>query len=147
MPPESDELSQDIKEIKWHQEAIDASMEMLIRANRKQILAEILEFFGTSKRRAQVYLAVDGEHSVNAIADLLQMKHQNVSRDLMQLKDFGLIEIKSVSGGTIVYRKRKIDRVVGLSRELERKFQLKELVHEPSGPTPQEDSGGGPQLP
>ena len=46
MSPESDELSQDIKEIKWHQEAIDASMEMLIRANKKQILIEILGFFG-----------------------------------------------------------------------------------------------------
>src|SRR5437867_1699066 len=134
MSPESDELSQDIKEIKWHQEAIDASMEMLIRANKKQILTEILGFFGNSKRRAQVYLAVDGERSVAAIAGLLTMKGPNVSSELTLLKDFGLIEVKSVSGPAIVYKKRKIDRILGVGRELEQIFRLKENSHGAAGP-------------
>ncbi len=133
MSPESDELSQDIKEIKWHQEAIDASMEMLIRANKKEILAEILGFFGNSKRRAQVYLAVDGERGVAAIATLLAMKGPNVSAELTLLKEFGLIEVKSASGSAVVYKKRKIDRILGLSRELQRIFKLKENSHGDAG--------------
>src|SRR5438132_1151418 len=62
MAPESDQLSQDIREIKWHQEAIDGSMELLIRANKKSILGEILSFFGDARRRADVYTEMLAEN-------------------------------------------------------------------------------------
>lgn len=144
MAPESDQLSQDIKEIKWHQEAIDSSMELLIRANKEPILAEILSFFGDSKRRAEVYLAVDGTKSVAEIADLLRMKQPNVSRELSILKDLGLIEVGPSTETTIVYKKRRIDRILGLSKELQRVFDLRERVDAAAGPTPQNDTGIGP---
>jgi len=123
-------------------------MEMLIRANKKEILTGILEFFGSSKRRAQVYLAVDGERSVAAIAALLKMKGPNVSAELTRLKEFGLIEVKSVSGLSMIYKKRKLDRILGISRELERIFKLRENSHGMAGPntqaSPNPDTGLSP---
>jgi len=108
----------------WHQEAIDNAMELLIRANKAAILSEALAFFGTSKRRAEVYLAADGNKTVSAIAESLRMKGPNVTRDLSLLKDFGLIEVNRMEGSSIVYKKRRIDRIIGLSSELRKKFEL-----------------------
>lgn len=144
MAAESDQLTQDIREIKWHQEAIDSSMELLIRANKGPILNEILSFFGDSKRRAEVYVTVDGEKNVSDIANQIQMKSQNVSTELTLLKDFGLIEIGKLTGPTIIYKKRRIDRILGLTRELRRKFELNVRAGEKAEPTAEEGTGSGP---
>jgi DNA-binding transcriptional ArsR family regulator len=144
MVPESDELSQDIREIKWHQEAIDSSMELLIRANKAPILAEILSFFGNSRRRAEVYLAVDGDLSVSDIATELQMKPPNVSTELTLLNDFGLIETGKLDGPTIIYKKRRIDRILGLTKELRKKFELQVSAGERAEPSAEEGTGSSP---
>lgn len=122
---ESEEVARDIREIKWHQEAIDSSMELLIKANRETILAEIMSFFGRSKRRAQVFLVVDGKRTVEDIAQLLDMKRPNVSRELTKLKKEGLVEIKRITKeGYYVYKKRRVDRILGISRTLRKKFEI-----------------------
>src|SRR5438309_11533565 len=141
MAPESDQLSQDIREIKWHQEAIDGSMELLIRANKKSILGEILSFFGDARRRAEVYLAIDEQRTVSGIADLLHMKGSNVSRELSLLKDFGLIAIAKLTESSIVYTKRRIDRILSLSKELRQKFDLKVSMGEAAEPTSHNNVG------
>jgi len=141
MSPESDQLSQDIREIKWHQEAIDSAMEHLIRGNKGPILAEIMSFFGTSKRRAEVYLAVDGEKTVSEIARQLGMKGPNVSTDVSLLKDYGLIQVKGVSGSGVVYKKHRIGKIVGLSKELERKFALRAPAGEKAEAAQEESAG------
>ena len=122
---ESDEVAKDIREIKWHQEAIDSSMELLIKANRDAILSEIMKFFGRSKRRAEVFLAVDGKRTVEDIAELLSMKGPNVSRELTKLKEEGMIEIKRITKeGYYVYKKRRVDKILGISQKLRRKFNI-----------------------
>lgn len=122
---ESEEVARDIREIKWHQEAIDSSMELLIKANRETILAEIMSFFGRSKRRAQVFLVVDGKRTVEDITQLLDMKRPNVSRELTKLKKEGLVEIKRITReGYYVYKKRRVDRILGISRTLRKKFEI-----------------------
>ena len=122
---ESEEVARDIREIKWHQEAIDSSMELLIKANRDTILAEIMNFFGRSKRRAQVFLAVDGKRTVEDIVQLLDMKSPNVSRELTKLKKEGLVEIKRITReGYYVYKKRRVDRILGISRTLRKRFEI-----------------------
>lgn len=121
---ESDELARDIREIKWHQEAIDSSLELLIKANRNAILDEIMNFFGRSKRRAQIFLAVDGKRTVQNITELLHMKKPNVSADLTRLKEEGLIEIKKITKEGYIYKKRRVDRILGISRKLRKKFGI-----------------------
>jgi len=122
---ESDEVARDIREIKWHQEAIDSSMELLIKANRESILSEIMKFFGRSKRRAEVYLLVDGKRTVEDITELLGMQKPNVSAEISKMKEEGLVEIKKVTEqGFYVYRKRRVDRILGISRRLRKKFKI-----------------------
>lgn len=121
---ESEEVARDIREIKWHQEAIDSSMELLIKANRNAILAEIMSFFGRSKRRAQVFIAVDGKRTVEDITQLLNMKKPNVSSELTRLKEEGLIEIKKITKEGYIYKKRRVDKILGISRMLKNKFGI-----------------------
>jgi DNA-binding transcriptional ArsR family regulator len=124
----SDEIAKDIREIKWHQEAIDSSMELLLKANRDAILAEIMSFFGRSKRRAQIFLAVDGKRTVEDITKLLDLQKPNVSAGLTKLKNEGLIEIKKItSEGYYIYKKRRVDRILGISKKLRQKFELNNL--------------------
>jgi len=121
---ESEEVARDIREIKWHQEAIDSSMELLIKANRDAILSEIMAFFGKSGRRAQVFLAVDGRRTVEDITQMLDMKKPNVSSQLARLMDEGLVEIKRITRRGRVYKKRRVDRILGISRKVRRKFEI-----------------------
>ncbi|MBU7036697.1 MAG: MarR family transcriptional regulator [Theionarchaea archaeon] len=125
---ESDEATRDIREIKWHLEAIDCSMELLTKANKDNILAEIMSFFGKSKRKAEVFLAVNEKRTVDDITELLQMKESNVSRELTSLKNEGLIELwKLTSEGHRIYRKRKVDRILGISRILKQEFGINDM--------------------
>lgn len=119
-----EDVARDIREIKWHQEAIDSSMELLIKANKDAILAEIMNFFGRSERRAQVFLAVDGRRTVEGITQLLDMRGPNVSRELTKLKEEGLIEIKRITKEGFIYKKRRVDRILGISRMLKKKFGI-----------------------
>ena len=123
---ESDMIAQDIREIKWHQEAIDSSMELLIKAHRQQIEEEIMRFFGKSKRRAEIYLKCDGKNTVSDIANQLQMKIPNVSRELTKLKQEGLIKVKRITDKGYIYEKTKIDRILKISKKLKQKFNLQE---------------------
>lgn len=125
----SDEVAKDIREIKWHQEAIDSSMELLIKANRDAILAEIMDFFGRSKRRAKVFLTVDGKRTVEDITNILALHKPNVSAELTRLKYEGLVEIKRITKeGYYIYKKRRVDRILGISKKLRKKFELNELI-------------------
>lgn len=123
--PESDELAIDIKEIRWRQESMDSSMDLLLKANKDSILTQIEAFFRNSKRKAQVYLTVDGKRSVDEIAQMLNMKAPNVSRDLTRCADEGLIERISQSGsGGFVWRKTRKDKVLHISDFVRKKFGL-----------------------
>ncbi|MGV9103561.1 MAG: hypothetical protein ACOC3C_05560 [Candidatus Thorarchaeota archaeon] len=123
--PESEDVAKDIREIKWHQEAIDASLELLLRANREEILREIKKVFGRSRRRAQIYLVIDGSRSVSEMGDMLGVQSPNISPVLGEFKDAGLIEIKRIeSDGSYIYRKRRVDRILGISKMVREKFNL-----------------------
>jgi len=123
---ENDTIAQDIREIKWHQEAIDSSMELLIKAHREQIEEEIMKFFGKSKRRAEIYLKCDGKNTVSEIAKQLGIKIPNVSRELTKLKLEGLIKIKRITDEGYIYEKTRIDRILKISKKLRQKFNIQE---------------------
>ena len=122
--PESDELAVDIKEIRWRQKSMDSSMDLLLKANREAIMNEVAAFFGSSKRRADVYLAVDGKRAVRDIAASLGMKGPNVSIELTRLSDEGLIEREASPSGEVAWKKKRIDKVLRISEFLRKKFSL-----------------------
>jgi predicted transcriptional regulator len=123
--PESDELAVDIKEIRWRQESIDSSTDLLLKAHKDAILAEIESFFGQSKRRVQIYLCIDGRKSVGEIAETINIQIPNVSAEITRCSDEGLIErVPTTSKSGFVYKKKRIDKVLRISEFLRRKFDL-----------------------
>lgn len=100
-------------------------MDLLLKANKERILGEIGLFFGNSKRRAQVYLTIDGKRSVGEIARLLDIKMPNVSTDLSRCAEEGLIErVPTPSKGGFAWKKKRIDIVLRISEFLRKKFTL-----------------------
>jgi predicted transcriptional regulator len=117
----SDNTEKDVREIKWRVEGIDKSIDLLVRASRKQIIADILEFFGKSKDRVNVFLAIDGNKTVDQVAKELNMKGPNVSRRITELRDEGLVNIKKITKNGYVYEKTEKVRVLGIEKVIAKK--------------------------
>jgi hypothetical protein len=79
---------------------------------------------GKSRRRAQVFMAVNGIRDTNGIAKLVRMQRQNVHIELLAIAKRRLIDIAEENGRGAIYRKRSIDRFTGLSDDLMEKFDL-----------------------
>lgn len=119
-----DILTRDVREIKYRVEGIDRSIDLLVRANRKEIIKDLLEFFGKSKDRVKVFLAINGERTVNDIVlKLKPMKQPNVSTRIGELSDEDLIYVKKVSNGKI-YDKTKKVKILNLEKVLKKKFKI-----------------------
>ena len=123
---EIDIIMNDVREIKWHQESIDGSLKLLLRANKEKILPGLIKVFGRSKRRAEIYLAIDGKISVSEIAIRLGMKISNVSSEITIIKNEALVEIKNISNNNeYIYKKTELEKIFKISSELKRKFGIK----------------------
>lgn len=122
---ETDELYVEVKKIRWHQEAMDGSLELLVRAERDRILPALMDAFGAAKQRARVYLAIDGQTSVQQLSDRLGVVQPNISREIGKLREAGLLEIvRDDDGSGKYYKKKRIDDLLGLSVILRKKFNL-----------------------
>lgn len=119
---ESGELHEKVDKILQRVESMDNFMPWIIKPQAKQILEQMTEYFSKQVSAAKVYLEIDGEKTVSTIGESLNMKQPNVSREVAKLRDLGLIEPKSV-GSSTVYQKTKIDKVIGLSKSLEKMIQ------------------------
>ncbi len=128
----NENTEKDIREIKYKVDAIEKSVDLLVRANRKPILDDLLSFFGKSNERVKVFLAVDGEKSVSQIAQQLTLRPQNASRRISELEREGLITVKTTSGPTKIYAKTEKVRLLGLERQLEQRL-LGQGSQQPSG--------------
>src|SRR5260370_34251996 len=101
------ELSQDrdqqilsrLARIEHKVDSIDQTNAFALRAESEKHFKEVKKIFGRSIRRAQVYLAANGQRSVEQIATFLKMKRQNVGPDLRVLREEGLLEIVDTTGG------------------------------------------------
>ena len=115
----------DVKEIRWRVEGIESSVDLLVRANRKEILQDLMEnFFGKSKERVKVFLEVDGQKSVEEITKSLNIQGPNVSRRLSELKDEGLIELRTISDGRYIYATTKKVHILNLESKLRKEFRM-----------------------
>ncbi len=119
---ESPETAKDVKEIKHRVKSIDNFQAFQLRAQKESVLSEIMDFFGNSKRKAEVFLEVNGEKSVSEIASNLDMKVPNVSKILSELE--GLIELKETLDNKKIFKKRKQTKIIGLSSKIKSKFEI-----------------------
>jgi DNA-binding transcriptional ArsR family regulator len=105
-------------------DAIQHNLAWLVRANEPQLKEKLVQAFGNSRRRVQVYLALDGVQTVNGLVKLLGMKQPNVSVEIAWLKKKGLIDVAGADGQGTVYQKTIFDSIINLSDELAAKFSL-----------------------
>lgn len=105
-------------------DSIEQTNAFALRADSERHLDSVRSIFKRSKRKAQVYLATNGDRTVKDIADFLKMKSPNVSRHLSQLIDEGLIEISESSGGSHYYIKTPLDRSIRISQFLQKDYNL-----------------------
>lgn len=99
------------------------SLAWLVSAS-PQLKEKLLDTFGESQRRAQVFLGLDGKRTVDALAAHLGMQSQNVTTELRTLKKRRLIDVVDVSRAGKVYSKSQLDAILGLSEDLAAKFNL-----------------------
>jgi DNA-binding transcriptional ArsR family regulator len=116
----------DVREIKWKVEGIEKSIDLLVRANRNKIVEDILKFFGKSKERVRVFLNIDGETTVEQIANSIGIATPNVSRRITELKDEGLISIRKIVKSGYIYEKTEKVKILSLEKELRKKFGIEE---------------------
>ncbi|MDF1537899.1 MAG: helix-turn-helix domain-containing protein [Candidatus Thorarchaeota archaeon] len=125
--PESDEVAEDIKKIKWRLESIDASQILMIKADRKKYLDVVEGVFGRARRRVTVYREIDGNRSQTELASDMGMDESNLSKVLRILRDGGLIEVKRIArDGSTVYMKTKWHRVLSIAKWLDETFGKEE---------------------
>lgn len=110
-------------------DSMQHNLAWLVRANEPQLKETLLDAFGTSIRRVQVYLALDGSRSVNDVAAVLKMQRQNVSIELTWLKKRGLIDATEADGRGTIYQKTIFDSIIRLSEALQQKFSLDKNGH------------------
>jgi len=119
-------MEKDVREIKWRVDGIEKSMDLLVRANREQIIKDLMEFFGRSKDRVNVFLSIDGEKTVNQITKDLGMKKPNVSKRITELQDEGLVKIKKITKQGYIYEKTEKVRIINLEKILRKRFGVEE---------------------
>src|SRR5690348_1761710 len=74
-------------------DSLEQTTAFALRADSDKHFGSVREIFGKSKRRARVYLAVDGNRGVSQIAEHLELPRQNVGFELGHLRKEGLVEI------------------------------------------------------
>jgi hypothetical protein len=104
-------------------------MTWVIRSEAKELEPLLLTFFKNRRNATKVYLAVNGIRTSGEIASYLSnlflkdMLVQAVSRELTELENRGLIELKTWS----VYKKSKVDSILRLSQTLRKDPELKDI--------------------
>jgi DNA-binding transcriptional ArsR family regulator len=105
-------------------DSIDQTSAFALRAEEEKHLQVVRGIFGSSKRRAQVYLAANGHRGVQEIAQHLGMKRQNVGSDLNVLYTEGLLELGDSVGGRDIWAKKALDRTLQITKFLQKEFGL-----------------------
>lgn len=105
-------------------DSLEQTNAFALRADVDRHTITVKKIFNKSLRRAQVYLAANGNRSVLEIADLLKMKQPNVTDDLKILQDEGLLEVIEQAGNRVYYSKKPIDRTIGITKILMKDFNL-----------------------
>lgn len=105
-------------------DSLEQTTAFTLRAEADRHFETVRTIFKKSIRRAQVYLAANGERSVKNIAEVLAMKQPNVSRELTFLQEQGMLEVLENEGGETYWCKKPIDRTFRISAFLQKEYNL-----------------------
>lgn len=105
-------------------DSLEQTTAFALRAEADKHFKSVKAIFGSSKRKAQVYLAVDGAKGVQEVAHYLHMQRQNVGPELKSLADEGLLEIIDNQGGKDIWAKKPVDRTLRITKFLQQEFNL-----------------------
>lgn len=105
-------------------DSLDQTTAFALRAEAAKHFDSVKIIFRNSKRRAQVYLAANGNRGVSEMASHLKMQRQNVTPDLNVLREEGLLEIVDEKGGKDLWGKKPIDRTLRITKFLCQEFNL-----------------------
>lgn len=111
-----------LAQIQHKVDSLEQTTAFALRADSEKHLRSVMKIFGKSTTRAKVYLAINGERNVTEVAAFLKIKPQNVSREVKQLKEEGLIEITASLGNGDIYRKSPLDRTLQITKKLVAEF-------------------------
>ncbi|MDF1539915.1 MAG: winged helix-turn-helix domain-containing protein [Candidatus Thorarchaeota archaeon] len=112
-----------IGELKQTCHRIEEILYLLMYKERESILNTAVEVFGTSSRRVEIYLMLDGKISATEIAAKLDMKRPNVSIEIGILYNSGLIEQVEAKQGS-PYQRRLAFELIGLPAIIKERFNL-----------------------
>jgi hypothetical protein len=118
-------LLDEVSAVKRRQDSLEEMVGCIADAN-DNLRARNMAKIGPRRRRAQVYLAINGVRHTNDIKKIVKTQRQNVDKEMRALRKDRLIDIADDSGRGTIYRKLVIDRMTGLSHDLIEKFGLDE---------------------
>jgi len=113
-----------LSNIEFKVESLDQTTAFAMKSDYEKHISTIKKIFGNSKVRAQAYLAADSNRTVNDISELLNKKMPNISPELSNLQNEGLLEVIEKDGSNIYYGKKKIEKILSISKFLMNKFNL-----------------------
>src|SRR5437762_8111495 len=105
-------------------DSIEQTNAFALRAEADKHFAEVKKIFGSSRRRAQIYLAADGARSVQEIARHVRIRRQNVGPDLKRLGEEGLLELVDSQSNRDIWAKKPVDRTLRITPFLCGEFAL-----------------------
>ena len=120
-----DEIYNELRNIRTKVESIEKAQEVLVRAERDRILADILPGFESDPILAHVYMLVDGIRGQRQIAAAMTAagrrgaSEATISRKLETLRDMDLVELFDRTAAGNIYRRTHIDRLLRLSRRVQ----------------------------
>jgi DNA-binding transcriptional ArsR family regulator len=110
-------------EIEHKVDSLGQTSAFALRMDKERLSVEVKQVFKDSKRKAQVYLAANGQRAVGEIAAHLGIKRQHVGRALKVLAEESLLKVFP-EGGRDVWYKLPVDQTIGISRFLMREYSL-----------------------
>jgi biotin operon repressor len=113
-----------LSKIEHKVDSIEQTNAFALRAEAGKHLAEVKKIFRNSSRKAQVYLAANGDRSVQDLAKHLGVPRQNLSPLLKHLSEEGLLEIVDSEGRGDIWAKKSVDRSVRITPFLCAEFGL-----------------------
>ena len=103
-------------------------------ADKDTIIKNALDVIGRSKRRQEIFIAVNGRNTGKEIAKKLKISHANCLKELAILRDFGLIKVKHYKERSIMYEKDPFIKVLKIENYFKKRFKItakKELKSAP----------------
>lgn len=127
--PESLDALNELATIRARIEGIEHTQEVLVRAHAKAILAEVDARFDADPILKAIYLLIDGTRTQQELVALLAGEGHTVSQPTVSRKidvlrkDLHLVEVDTRTRAGETYKKTAVDRILGITRRLERRRQ------------------------